>query len=300
MKIGIPLSKSAYTPESYAYKDYLEKLGHLVELDYQLDPNNDINIYFMGIKPFWKKEMSNCINVHEYQSLSTPPFAGFKNLIKHNINKKPHGRIFLNNFVKLEMSFNDNVPTLIRDMGVDKSLFQSSVKNPDFDITYCGSIAGRKGLIEEIIRLSTLGFKIQVIGRIDIETTQVFEKYSNIKVWGRVCRSEIPELYKNSKYGLNFIPDIYPFNKQTSTKVLEYIASGLMVLSNKYDWISEFSIKNSFDVIWLDNVNNIEDIECIDKENLIFKGNSMIKELEWSKVLDRSGFHNFLLNLLND
>lgn len=297
MKIGIPLSKSAYTPESYAYKDYLEKLGHHVELDYQLDPNNDINIYFMGIEPFWRKERSSCINVHEYQSLSTAPFAVFKNLIKNNINKKPDGRIFLNNFVKLEMSFNDDVPNLIRDMGVDKGFFQSPIEKPDFDITYCGSVVGRKGLIEEIIRLSTLGFKIQVIGNLDIKTAQIFKKYDNIKTWGSVCRAEIPELYKNSKYGLNFTPDIYPFNKQTSTKVLEYIASGLIVLSNKYDWISEFSINNSFEVIWLNNVNSNK---CVDDKVTGFKDNSMIKKFEWNNVLDESGFDSFLSDLVNN
>ena len=56
MKIGIPLSSFAYTPEAYAYEKYLKKLGHQIQLDYELDPDNDINIYFMGTRPFWKKK----------------------------------------------------------------------------------------------------------------------------------------------------------------------------------------------------------------------------------------------------
>lgn len=53
MKVGIPLS-TRYTPEAYAYEKYLKAMGHEVQLDYNLDPNNDINIHFMGTRPFWK------------------------------------------------------------------------------------------------------------------------------------------------------------------------------------------------------------------------------------------------------
>lgn len=61
MKIGIILSKYAYTPEAYAYEKFLKNNGHQVQLEYELDPNNDVNIYFMGNRPFWKK--SSLFNV---------------------------------------------------------------------------------------------------------------------------------------------------------------------------------------------------------------------------------------------
>ena len=100
MKIGITLKKSAYTPEAYAYEAYLKERGYQVQLDYSLDPNNDVNIHFMGVRPFWEKKEGRAVEIHEYQSLSTPPYASFKNLIKKAINEKPQGRIFLNEFVK--------------------------------------------------------------------------------------------------------------------------------------------------------------------------------------------------------
>jgi hypothetical protein len=96
MKVGIPLSTSAYTPEAYAYEKYLKAMGHEVQLDYDLDPNNDINIHFMGTRPFWKSSKGRALEIHEYQSLSTPPYAKLKNYSKRIINKKPVGRIFLN------------------------------------------------------------------------------------------------------------------------------------------------------------------------------------------------------------
>ena len=47
MNIGITKKKNAYTPEAYAYKNYLEKYGCQIQFDYEdnLDPNNDINIF---------------------------------------------------------------------------------------------------------------------------------------------------------------------------------------------------------------------------------------------------------------
>lgn len=297
MKIGIPLSKSAYTPESYAYHSFLINKGFSVQLDYNLDPNNDINIHYMGLDPIWEKENGRSIVIHEYQSLSTPPFSKVKNFIKKNVNKKPSGRIFLNEVVKKDMSFKDRVPYLKRDMGIDKHFFQNTLKDPEFDIIYCGSIAGRVGLISEIIRLSLLGFTIQVVGRVDLNTMQNLRKYNNIKLWGQVSREYLPELYRNSRYGLNFTPDIYPFNIQTSTKVLEYIASNLIVLSNKYEWISDFSENNSIDVIWIDKIDNKSKIY---ERNLNTQKNNFIKDLEWNILLDKSDFHTFLLGLVNN
>lgn len=55
MNIGITTSNLAYTPEAYAYEKYLSQKGFLVQLDSTLDPNNDINIYFMGLDLFGKE-----------------------------------------------------------------------------------------------------------------------------------------------------------------------------------------------------------------------------------------------------
>jgi hypothetical protein len=59
---------------------------------------------------------------------------------------------------------------------------------------------------------------------------------------GPVSRDQLPEIYKNARFGLNYTPDIYPYNVQTSTKTLEYLASGLGVISNKYKWSEFFSV----------------------------------------------------------
>ena len=295
MKIGIPLSKFAYTPEAYAYEKYLKKLGHQIQLDYELDPDNDINIYFMGTRPFWKKNEGRAIEVHEYQSLSTPPYAQFKNLAKKIVNKKPNGRIFLNEFVHRDLSFSDNIPYIYRDMGVDEALFQSPSENPLYDIVYCGSIAGRNGLIEVLRRLAE-NYKVVVVGQVsDLESSLL--KHENITILGRVERKYLPEIYRNSRFGLNFTPDLYPYNIQTSTKTLEYLASGLGVISNKYKWSEQFFNEIDYQPVWLDDCDFLKSIEI---NSGLIAPLSLIHRYAWKNILSDSKFDLFLREILNE
>ena len=286
MKIGIPLSKFAYTPEAYAYEKYLKKLGHQIQLDYELDPDNDINIYFMGTRPFWKKKDVRAIEIHEYQSLSTPPYAHFKNFAKKIVNKQPNGRVFLNEFVHRDLSFSDNIPYIYRDMGVDEALFQSPSENPLYDIVYCGSIAGRNGLIEVLRRLAG-NYKVVVVGQVsDLESSLL--KHENITILGRVERKDLPEIYRDSRFGLNFTPDIYPYNIQTSTKTLEYLASGLGVISNKYKWSEQFFSKIQYTPVWLyDTDLSLENIS-------FFETIPSIDSYSWTNILHKCKLESFL------
>lgn len=291
MIVGIPLSKFAYTPEAYAYERYLTSKGWQVQLDYELDPNNDINIYFMGMRPLWKKYIGKAVEIHEYQSLSTPPYAHLKNFTKKIINKKPAARIFLNEIVAQQLSFSDAIPCIYRDMGVDKDFFQHPKDNPEFDIVYSGSIVGRLGLVEILARLSHQ-YKVLVIGSVEDEIKELLLKH-NITLTGRVQRHELPNLYANARYGLNYTPDIYPYNIQTSTKTLEYLASGLKVISNKYIWSENLS--KSYDFIWLDEF-------LLGKKN--YSINSLNKskfrdKYSWDSVLEKSNLSNFLKQVIN-
>lgn len=285
--IGITLKPNAYTPEAYAYSEYLSQYGWNVQLDYQLDPNNDINIYFMGVRPFWQKKQGRAFEIHEYQSLSTPPYAKAKDLVKKVVNKKPSGRIFLNKTVYSGLCFNDDVPYIYRDMGVDEGFFQKPSENPDFDIIYCGSISGRVGLIEVLLKLSKK-YKIIVVGNVSTEIVSVLEG-ANITLTGRVERKDIPELYRNARFGLNYTPDIYPFNIQTSTKTLEYLASGLQVISNKYEWAEKFFASIHYEAHWVSLEKDFE-----------FSQSSVIPDMsmfKWSYILDESEFNSFLVDL---
>lgn len=293
MNIGITLKENAYTPEAYAYESYLKLKGHQVQLDYTLDPNNDINIYFMGVYPFWKKRKGRAIEVHEYQSLSTPPYANFKNLTKRLINKRPNARIFLNEFVHLNLNFLDNIPFIYRDMGVDECLFQQPSQKPIYDILYCGSISGRVGLIEILLNFAKK-FKVVVVGKLT-EEERILLQVKNITLLGKVSRDELPEIYRNSRFGLNYTPDIYPYNIQTSTKTLEYLASGLGVISNRYKWSEDFFNKINYQPIWLNDYRSIEEVEL---NNNFFVSFPLMQEYTWNNILRNSNFEGFLREAL--
>lgn len=295
MKIGIPISKNAYTPESYAYHKYLISKGHDVQLDYNLDPNNDINLYFMGLKPFWEKRKGRTKEIHEYQSLSTPSYAKLKNLSKKLLNKKPEGRIFLNSFVYKNMNFRDNIPYIYRDMGVDEALFQTPSPNPNYDIVYCGSISGRVGLIDILLNLAKF-YKVIVVGKV-LEDEKKILSVKNITLAGIVSREELPKIYRDARYGLNFTPDIYPYNVQTSTKTLEYLASGLGIISNKYVWAECFFKKINYQPFWLNNDAVLDIAKFDDLTNCDY---SVMQEYSWDTILSHSNLESFLRDIVNE
>ncbi|WP_150539262.1 glycosyl transferase [Actinobacillus vicugnae] len=296
MKIGITLKRNAYTPEAFAYSDYLTKRNHLVQLDYEenLDPNNDINIYFLGIRPFWKRYASQkAIEIHEYQSLSTPKCAKMKNFIKKYTNTKPQGRIFLNEIVKDELAFCDKLPYIYRDMGIDSALFQTPNPRPEYDVVYAGSIIGRAGLIQSLVHLSS-SYKVVVVGEVDDETKRIF-KSAGIYMTGKVNRTELPQIYANARFGLNYTPDVYPFNIQTSTKTLEYLASGLRLISNRYHWVEKFCKEIGYQPIWLEEINSNQ-LELAQEKNHPID----MSRFSWKAILDNCNFEKFLTKFLEN
>lgn len=290
MKIGIGLKKNAYTPEAYAYSSYLSSRGWDVQLSAEcnLDPELDMHLYFMGIRPFWRKSTNDTLEVHEYQSASTPPYSIAKNWLKGLVNRKPTARIFLNSLVEKSFSFDDDLPSLHRDMGVDAKLFLPTPLNPEYDLVYCGSILGRVGLIEEINRLASIGLKILIVGHVDKHTSDLFGGRKGVTFAGMLARHDLPQAYRMARAGLNFTPDIYPFNIQTSTKTLEYCAAGLGVVSNRYEWVQQFEHDRGGSFLWLEKLNTRGDVEDFSYRS------PDVRDLEWHSLLDRASFSEFL------
>lgn len=294
MKVGVEINGVSYTPESYAYSTYLEARGCCVQLGDRasLSANNDINILYAGFFPFWLKS-SSVLEVHEYQSLSVPPFSRVKDLIKCAVNSKPQGRIFLNETVESKLRFPSDAPSIRRDMGVDEEFFSIEKANqPTYDILYCGSVLGRRGLIGTILRLAQFGYKVLVVGSVD-ESARSYLESAGVEFTGRLERKDLFDVYRNCRYGLNFTPDEYPFNIQTSTKTLEYLAAGLGLISNRYQWSEEFCERLSVDVVWIEDL--LSGV-C----NLDGRGEFRLSrdEYSWSSVLDGCGFFDFLKSLL--
>ncbi len=64
---------------------------------------------------------------------------------------------------------------------------------------------------------------------------------ASVTCTGRVPHTDVPHQLRRARFGLNLVGNIEPYNQQTSTKLLEYCAVGLPVVSNDYAWVRYFA-----------------------------------------------------------
>ncbi len=83
------------------------------------------------------------------------------------------------------------------------------------------------------------------------------------------------------KYGLNYIPDEFPYNAQYSTKFLEYSASKLNIVSNKTDFMEEISKKYKIKNVYDEDINTAQDLQ-----NANFQHINLLN-YEWNMVLKK-------------
>ena len=106
-------------------------------------------------------------------------------------------------------------------------------------------------------------------------------------------RCELPGLYRLAKAGLSISPDIYPFNSQTTIKTLEYLASGIGLVSNHYGWINQFSDKYNYQPLWTGSLKTKDDFDRFE-----FSEIDML-EFSWGNIFKNVNFNNFVDSLLS-
>lgn len=294
MHITFIHSSKAHLPELTAYKKHLEKyqesvsiIENILDIDFI---SCDVCYRFGGFLREEKKIKSP--EIHEYHSLSTGRWPKIKNQLKKQFSTKPEGRVFLNKLVDTELNFKDGIPYIYRDMGVDEKFYSlRDKKNKKYDIVYTGSISGRPGLISTLKHLSETGFTIIVAGRTNHDDEALLKTIKGVTYLGSVKPDEVPEIVSFAKFGLNYCPDIYPLNIQTSTKCLEYLAAGLPIISNKYKWIEKHSKENGYSYIDIKSLSSPKDL--IIEETQIMPIESALL-FEWENILHESKFHQFI------
>ena len=292
MIIGILLNKKSYLPEAYAYKFFLQKQNLKVILAYKETEliNANVIILFGGF--FIKKKYKNKKYIIDYASISTPPFVKIKDLIKKNITFKPNLRIFNSEFIKNYYNFNDNVPFVIRKAGInDQFLNINNFETKKYDIIYSGSIDSRKGLKNIFTKYLNLGCSILVVGHVSNTFKNYFQNYKKIFFTGRVDHEKIADFYCQCEYGLNYIPDIFPYKFQYSLKFLEYSAFKLKVISNRTIFLDQLSKKKKINLIYDDMINNFNDLK-----NLKFEHYD-VEEYKWNTILKNIKFDQLIKNL---
>lgn len=245
MKIAFVHSGSALLPEIRAYQDYFRKAGlDCVECrpEEELHQKADIEWHFMG--QHRQRLHPASILVHEYASLSTPPLAGWKDRLKRRLNCRPDYRIFLNDFVKNQLNFTDEVPWGYRDM-----FFQSPL-NPTkkdfsvlYDFIYTGTLEASRNpeqLLNHFAEGAMKGHSLLIISRDYNRLQKKYAAFPGIHFVGPVAADRVWEYLGQARFAINFQPNRKPFSQQTSSKLLEYASCRIPIVTTRYPWVEAF------------------------------------------------------------
>ena len=294
MYIECICSHKSYLPELSAYQHYFQSKGHqLVIYDQHIDSRADVVWRFMGID---RAQLTMPV-IHEYSSLSLAPCARLKDTIKRLYNIRPAGRIFLNSFVMDSMGFADGVPTFCRDMGISKKFFTVQKKKKEFDYVYVGAIT-RSRMIDRLCWHFCNTMKessLLLIGEPEKGIMWDYAQTANITFAGKQPYSQVPELAMKAAKGINVTPDIYPYSYQTSTKILEYCALGLDVVTTRGHWVESFVQQREGKFFFLD-----DDFGNLTKEPIdAFSFTTPeVVDLEWERLLNSLQLDQWLEQLL--
>lgn len=281
--------KKAYLSERFAYKEYFENNGFIVCLKDEVGLvekiETDIIWVMMGFH-FLKNSSSKV--VHEYQTI---PVHGncvtrfFSYILKRYFTIKPNLRIFKNEAVKKYFNFKDNVPYLYRDMGISDNFLNLKNKNIKYDFVYLGDMSKERkiGNLLNFFINNLSQYSLLLIGEIPEELNH-YLKCSNIYSTGKLPYHQVPEYLRLCEYGIHYVPNGFSFN--LSTKLLEYAAVGLKIVSNRIQFLDEFLLKYEGSAYTFE-----EDFSDFDIQKLVSfnYASPNVKNLEWNTLLDNSG-----------
>ncbi|WHP62507.1 glycosyltransferase [Vibrio harveyi] len=303
MKIIFVTPGKANLPEIKAYSKYFSLHGDEVfvvnreDIEKYKNAHFDIEWHFMG---FSRKKLTNSrLVIHEYASLSTPPFSKFKNTIKGIFSHTPDLRIFLNHKVKDDLTFLCDSKYLIRDMGVElpKQGFRINTDSK-YDFLYVGAMDPSRdidGLIKLFIDPSynPNGLKLFLLGKAQDDLLERYKVHSNIVFLGFVPQEEVFSYILDSEVCVNWIPNVYPYNIQTSTKLLEYAAMGKKVITTRYNWVDEFSERNSYPLFFFSDEDGLS-------KSFFSKDRNIPSVASWSKIFQELKLRDYIFNLLKE
>jgi glycosyltransferase involved in cell wall biosynthesis len=286
----------AFLPELPAYIAELERRGHRADVIERTPVADDVGAYdlvfrFGGL--LRSLPGSDVPEVHEYHSASTTRWPRLKNVAKSVLGVRPVGRVFLNEFVRAQFSFSDGVPSIYRDMGASSAFLHVRERTADvrYDVVYAGSISGRPGLLETILTLARSGLSVGVAGNATREVAARMAHEPGVEFVGLIAIDDVPEFVAMGRCGLNYCPDVYPLNRQTSTKVVEYLVAGVPIISNTYSWIDEHAGEHGYSYVPIDRVARRSDIDRLEGGTL---SREAAERFTWGRVLEDSDFVAFL------
>ncbi len=237
---------TAYLPELQAYAAFVRAAGHEAQIHRQIDtvPRDAAVLWWMcgQLSSDLAKRYPAAFHIHEYASTSVPPLAWLKDRIKRVRQPRPQYRIFQNEWVRRRMGFADAVPYEFRDMGIAPEFFEvmPGSGEAEFDFVYLGEMRRLQHFLPVFEGIAQAGKSVLLVGDLPEDLGRQLKLHAKLSVTGRVPHSDVPAQLGRARYGLNLVPDQLPYTRQTSTKLLEYCAAGLPVVSTDYAWVREF------------------------------------------------------------
>jgi glycosyltransferase involved in cell wall biosynthesis len=283
----------AYLPEIDAYVDFITSHGHQAMV-HDTGANVPINaqvVWWMcgRVSAAETRRLKSAFHIHEYASTSAPPHAWLKDFVKHWTQPKPDYRLFQNGWVRERMGFDDGVPHALRDMGVAQAFFDAAAPTRsqpnEFDLVYLGEMNRLLPFVPLLQSIHDAGRTLLLVG--DVPDALRAQLPDSVTRTGRVPHADVPHQLRRARFGLNLVSDIEPYNQQTSTKLLEYCAVGLPVVSNDYAWVRYFAAhyQGNFHLLRDDpNSWQFSFGEALDAYPYVVPD---VRELEWSKLLSK-------------
>lgn len=246
MIIAFIHNNKAFLPEIEAYCHFFTRYGITCEVVNKDDlglMHRHVEWFLMGSD--LSKPRDGIYKVHEYSSGSVPPWRRCKNWSKSFFNSQPDFRLFLNEAVKKMFRFHDRIPFGYRDMGVPEAWLAASSETAEkaYDFVYIGDLSPLREPSQFLDCFSTGTLKersLLVLSTHYQKLKEAYAPYTNIHFAGPVAHAETAGWLRKARFGINFIPDKEPLNRQTSTKFLEYAATGLPIVTTTNTWMQQF------------------------------------------------------------
>jgi glycosyltransferase involved in cell wall biosynthesis len=200
--------------------------------------------FFMGVDHSPRRP--GIIKIHEYSSSSLPPLRRWKDRIKRYYNTQPDFRLFLNEYVQEQFNFRDGVPVGFRDMGITQGLLQGAqqVVDKEYDFIYCGSVTKDirfDRILDRFLPGAPMaGHTILILSMNFQHLAEKYGGYRNIVFKGPVGHEEVGQYLRKARFAINYKPDIEPHNHQTVTKLLEYAACRIPIITSDLAWVRSF------------------------------------------------------------
>ena len=200
--------------------------------------------FFMGTDH--TRRRPGVVKIHEYSSSSLPPLRRLKDRVKRYYNTRPDLRLFLNEYVQQQFNFRDGVPMGFRDMGITPGLLQGAQQAGDkmYDFIYCGSVTKDIRFDSVLDRFlpgaSMSGHTILVLSMNYQQLADKYRENPNIVFKGPVDHAAVGAYLQQARFAINYKPDIEPHNHQTVTKLLEYAACRVPIITSDLAWVRSF------------------------------------------------------------